>query len=191
MFSKKKIVDIDTIIAGCKQGDRRAMEQMYKEFYGYAMSISLRYTYSQDDAKDLVNDSFVKVYKKIGLYKGEPAFKYWLRRLIINTAIDAYRKQKKIVQEGLEVVENEPDTYDVDGLEQLNINDILSLFDQLPEIYRVTFNLYEVEGFSHEEIAKMLSIKVSTSRSNLTRAKQKIRNLYHQVNVESYEEKLG
>lgn len=173
-----KTNNIKRVIKDSKNGNNRAREFLYKEFFGFAMSICLRYAYSREAAEDLLNDSFIKVFEKIHLYKSSVPFKSWLRRIIINTAIDGYRKNKNTSENCLEIVEATSVQPEIEGISHLNVQDILMLFNELPEIYKVTFNLYEIEGYSHEEISDMLGIAVGTSRSNLTRAKQKIRVLY-------------
>lgn len=160
-------------------------EQLYKEFYAYGMKICMRYSYSRDEAAEILNDSFMKVFAKIHLFDEQLSFKAWLRKIVIHTAIDYYRRRKKL-ENHLEIAENDPGHFDLSGIDQLQLEDILKLLNELPEIYRMTFNLYEIEGYSHEEIAEMLNIGVSTSRSNLTRAKQKLRALYHKYYKTDY-----
>lgn len=166
------------LIEGCRRGKRKYQERLYKAYYSYGMSIALRYAHSSDEAKEVLNDSFMKIFKSISKYNPERSFKGWVRRIIINTSIDYYRKNLKF-EGALDIVDNEPLDYNIDGIQKLNIDDIISLLRGLPEVYRVTFNLYEIEGYNHDEIADLLNIEVSTSRSNLTRAKQKLRVLFH------------
>jgi RNA polymerase sigma-70 factor (ECF subfamily) len=169
---------LEKIIAECKNGNVLHQEMLYKHFYGYALSICRLYTYSNDDAVSILNDSFLKVFssiKKKG-YNNNVPFKNWLRRILINTAIDSYRKNVKHYYH-LEV-ENEKDLYaDSNVIEDLTIQDILKLLDQLPEMHRIVFNLYEIQGFNHQEISEKLAIGESTSRVFLTRAKKKLRVL--------------
>jgi RNA polymerase sigma factor (sigma-70 family) len=167
------------IIQGCKKKQLRYQEMLYKEFYSYGMSISLRYTYSKEEASEVLNDSFIKAFDKIKQYNTGQSFKGWLRRIIVNTAIDYYRKNKKY-HNTLSIDRAEEPEYDQRALEQLQVEDILKLLNGLPELHRLTFNLYEIEGYKHDEIAAMLKISESTSRANLTRAKQRLRELFHQ-----------
>lgn len=178
----KKEIDTKTylekIIIGCKKGNVLHQELLYKHFYGYALSICRLYTYSNDDAVSILNDSFLKVFssiKKKGFNNNIP-FKNWLRRILINTAIDNYRKNVKHYYH-LEV-ENEEHIYaDSDVIDDLAFKDILKLLDQLPEMHRIVFNLHEIQGFNHKEISEKLTIAESTSRVFLTRAKKKLRIL--------------
>ncbi|UMB54684.1 RNA polymerase sigma factor [Lutibacter sp. A64] len=173
--------NLEKIIAECKKGNVLHQEMLYKHFYGYALSICRLYTYSNDDAVSILNDSFLKIFssiKKNG-YSSSIPFKNWLRRILINTAIDSYRKNLKHYYH-LEI-DNEETVYaDSNIIEDLTIKDILKLLDQLPEMHRMVFNLYEIQGFSHQEIANKLEIGESTSRVFLTRAKKKLRILINE-----------
>lgn len=167
------------LIVGCKKRRKREQEMLYRHFYSYAMAIALRYARSPDDALEVLNDSFLKVFDKIAYYDPENSFKGWLRRIIINTAIDNYRSQHKHDHhEDISLVE--PCANDLDSIDLLSVDDILALLQKLPELYRMTFNLYEIEGYSHQEIADMMGITASSSRANLTRAKYKLRELFQQ-----------
>lgn len=150
------------------------------------MSISLRYAYNKDEAVEILNDSFLKVFNNFNDFNPELSFKSWLRRIIINTSIDYYRKDLKYNK-----TDSIDDYFDIEisdynVIDELNAEDILNLLNELPEIYRLTFNLYEIEGFKHEEIAEKLNISTSTSRSNLTRAKQMLRKLFEKKYQTSY-----
>lgn len=166
------------ILAKCEKGNVFHQEMLYKHFYGYGLSICRLYTYSDDDAVTILNDSFLKVFSTIekkGYNNGIP-FKNWLRRILINTAIDNYRKNSKHYYH-LEVEEAVIVEAEINVIEDLTVKDILKLLDQLPEYHRIVFNMYELQGFSHKEIAQKLEIGESTSRVFLTRAKKKLRVL--------------
>ena len=164
---------LNNIISRCKRGDIKAQELLYKEYYNYGMSIALRYSKSRENAVEILNDSFLKIFNKIAQFHTEKSFKSWMRRIVINTAIDLLRKEK-IVPEPLDdyntnvVIQNE-------ALNNLNTEDILNIVRELPSQYRIVFNLFQIEGYSHEEISKKLNMNVSTSRSCLARAKNKIK----------------
>jgi len=162
------------LIEGCKNGIERYQEMLYKHFYGYAFSISRLNTYSREEAVDIMNDSFLKVFSTIHRFDSDQSFKAWIRRIIINTAIDNYRKNKKHYYL-LDVVEVDPPEINENIISALTAEDILKLLDQLPKIHRLVFNLYEIQGFNHKEIAEKLNINVSSSRTFLTRAKKKLR----------------
>ena len=166
------------LIEGCKSGKEVYQEQLYKQFYAYAISISRLYTYSDDEAVSILNDSFIKVFSIVTKKEFElkSPFKFYLRKIVINTAIDNYRKNKKhnVI---LDIDEIEPTSYTVDVIDNLAYDDIIQLLDKLPEMHRVVFNLYEIQGYKHNEIAEKLQISESSSRTFLTRAKKKMRIL--------------
>ncbi len=175
------------IIYGCKKKNGKSQEMLYKHFYGYGMSIALRYANSRDEAVEILNDSFLKVFDSIKSFDESQSFKPWLRKIVINTAIDYYRKFVKFNSNyDSRYIPDEELSPDV--IDNLNVEDILKLLNDLPEVYRITFNLYEIEGYTHDEISKMLNIAVSTSRSNLTRAKQLLRASFQKKFQLSYAE---
>jgi RNA polymerase sigma-70 factor (ECF subfamily) len=151
------------------------LEKLYRHFYGYAMSIALRYSNSREEACEIVNDSFMKVFDKLGQYSEESSFKGWFRRILINTSIDYYRKNVKYYSD-MEIEKAEYKLCDPSVIDELSKEEILELLMGLPEIMRVIFNMYEIEGYSHQEISESLDIPSSTSRTYLARAKQKLRD---------------
>ncbi|WDF56868.1 RNA polymerase sigma factor [Mucilaginibacter sp. KACC 22063] len=171
----------DILISQCKKGSLKHQELLYKQFYGYAMGISLRYSFSRDDALEVVNDAFIKVFNAIGNYDSSKAFKGWLRTIVVNTAIDRRRKDMKH-QFTTEIDDSLPLPSSQTTVDRLNVNDILKIMDALPAVQRAIFNLYEIDGYNHEEIAVMLDIPASSSRVYLSRAKEKLRNL---INTEA------
>ena len=166
----------EEIIGKCKTGSLKYQELLYKQFYGYAMGISLRYSISRDDALEVVNDAFIKVFNSIKNYSSDRPFKAWLRTIIVNTAIDRRRKELKF-QLHVEIENAMPIGNGISAIENLNVQDILKLMQQLPPVQLTIFNLYEVDGYSHDEISKILTIPESSSRVYLSRAKEKLRNL--------------
>lgn len=169
------------LIRGCRKGRRHSQELLYRHFYGFGMSICLRYTSSEDEAKEVLNDGFMKVFQHIKQYDDSRPFKSWFRKILVNTALDHYRANKKYRLQ----VDLNPDMFDSTEeptmYQQLAVAEILVLFRRLPEIYRITFNLFEVEGYSHQEIGGMLDISPGTSRSNLSRAKNLLRKMYMEM----------
>jgi RNA polymerase sigma factor (sigma-70 family) len=169
------------VLKGCIKGKSKDQELLYKQFYAYGMSISLRYAHNRDEAAEILNDSFLKVFNNLSKFDINQQFKPWFRRLIINTAIDNYRKNSKHYNHLDEEMVDE-ELLDATIIDELDFNDFMKLLNQLPENYRLTFNLYEIEGYSHQEIAQMLGIAEGTSRSNLTRARnilQKVFSIYY------------
>lgn len=167
----------DEIISNCKTGNLKYQELLYKRFYGYAMGIGLRYSINRDDALEVVNDAFMKVFNSIKNYNSDRPFKAWLRTIIVNTAIDRRRKELKF-QMHVEIDNAMPlGNSNANAIENLSAQDILKLIQQLPPVQLTIFNLYEIDGYSHDEISKMLAMPESSSRVYLSRAKEKLRNL--------------
>jgi len=174
----KPITEIDVaIIKGCIKGKAKSQEALYKQFYAYAMSICLRYARSRDEAVEIMNDSFIKVFDNIKKYNVEHSFKSWFRRILINTAIDHFRKNNKHYNH-LDEETIDDELIDLSLVNELDLSDLMKLLNELPEQFRITFNLFEIEGYSHEEIASILNIAVGTSRSNLARAKKILRKAF-------------
>jgi len=166
------------LIRRCSEGEPRAQELLYRRYFSFAMSVCVRYTRDQYEAMEIVNDSYMKALGSIEEFDGSKPFRSWYGRILVNSAIDNYRRNAKHTSHlqigDLEITEEQEPTVSA----ELSANEILSLFSRLPDNYRVTFNLYEIEGYSHEEIGQMLEISTSTSRSNLSRAKKMLRELY-------------
>ncbi len=166
----------EDLINYCKTGSLKHQEMLYKRFYGYAMGISLRYCATRDDALEVTNDAFIKAFNAIKSFNNDKPFKAWLRTIIVNTAIDRRRKDLKLLQ-NTDLENAAAISYDVTVFEQLNTYDLLKLMQQLPPVQLTIFNLYEIDGYSHDEIAKMLALSASSSRVYLARAKEKLRSI--------------
>lgn len=146
-------------------------------FYAYGMSITLRYTDSRGEAAEVLNDAFMKVFTNIDKYDSNRPFKPWLRRILINTSINHYRKTADNRQEvDLELVEKEV-SHKEQILSGISYEEIVDMVQQLSPAYRTVFNLYVIEGFKHKEIARMLDIAVGTSKSNLAKAKKNLQSI--------------
>lgn len=176
-FSRKPESEAD-LVEGCKLGKPKAQEMLYKHYYGYAMTICLQYAKHEDEAAEMLNDSFFKVFMQIEKYDKNFDFKHWLRRIVVNTAVDACRKKeslKKLYQvQDLNTID-EP--LQDDETAQLTAEEIIYFLKQLPDNHRIVFNLYEIEGYGHEEIAEKLGISEAVSRTFLSRAKQKLKQI--------------
>ena len=165
------------ILKGCLKADRKSQELLYKQFFGFAMSICLRYINNKEEALEILNDAFLKVFLKIDKYDFERPFSVWLKRIVVNTAIDAYRSQNKHHNHlDIETVFNLPKEEET-PMQKMSYEDLILLTKKLPKNYQLNFNLYVIEGFPHEEIAKMMNISVGTSKSNVSRAREILRNL--------------
>lgn len=166
------------LIRRCSEGELRAQETLYKRWFSFAMSVAVRYTADEDVAMNVVNDSFMKVLDKINEFDHTKPFRSWYGKILVNSAIDNYRRNTKHSSH-LEISEIETTVEQEPAIEaELTAGDILLLYRKLPEHYRVTFNLFEMEGYTHAEISQKLGITESTSRSNLARARKLLRQLY-------------
>ena len=186
------MLQLEDLLKGCLQNKDKAKEMLYKSFYGYLMGVVLRYLNDRNDAEEVVNDCFVKIFKHIASFtfpenkdELQKAFKGWTARISSRTAIDFLRTKKvKIYVDDIE--DNQHPVTEVNVISQLHVQDILSLLNGLPETQKLIFNLYEIEGYSHDEISKLLNITGSSSRVYLTRAKNKLRELYTKTLIQSY-----
>ncbi len=163
------------LLQGCKKNDRESQRLLYQHYYAYAVSICIRYSHSVEEAKEIVNDGFLKVFKKIDLYEKDSSFKAWLRRIMINTAIDHYRKELKHYYH--QDVQKIPvkQTNEGNALSDLSYAELIGLIQKLTPAYRAVFNLYVIDGFTHQEISKLLKISEGTSKSNLMKARNNLR----------------
>ena len=162
--------NLDRIIDKCKQGDRQAAEKIYQIFSAKMFALCLRFSKDRADAEDTLQDGFIKIFTSIGQYTGKGSFEGWMQRIMINTEMEKFRKNPplQIVEELPEIEDNE----DID--EEVSIpEEVLADFvNQLPERYKMVFNLYVIEEMSHKDIAALLGINEGTSKSNLARARE-------------------
>ena len=169
---------IKKLVKGCKENNLKCQELLFRHFFGYALSVALRYAGERDRAIEVVDDSFMKVFAKIDQYDDKQDFKSWLRRIVINTSIDQIRLNNKTNYQklnGSDVLQKSNEM--ADGI--IRINEIMGLLSRLNPQHNAVFNLYEIEGYSHKEIGEILNIPESSSRTYLTRAKKELRILYH------------
>jgi RNA polymerase sigma factor (sigma-70 family) len=160
-------------IQACIARERWAQQKLYKEYYSKMMSVCLRYANNEDDALDIMHEGFIKVFRHIGMYQPGTSMIAWMRRIMVNTAIDYYRKNIRRRTEDIETA-YDLSTGEADAVSKCSEKDILNAIQQLTPAYRTVFNLYVIEGFSHKEISEQLDITESTSRSNLVKARVKL-----------------
>jgi len=165
--------DFGDTIEKCLQNDGKAQNELFKAYFSYAKSVCLRYSSNAEDAKDVLNKGFMKVFKNLEKYDSSYPFKAWLRTIMVNTALNHYRDNKKFTQEinleGYEHVE-----YDEDVIGHLAAEEILALVQQLSPAYRTVFVMHVVDGYNHREIGEMIGISEGTSRSNFSKARIKL-----------------
>lgn len=184
-INQTQVYSVECAVKACAQNsDTRSKEWLYKKFYGYLLAVSLRYVKNREDAEELVNECFVKVFSKINTFAGssnpdsfEKLFRGWMAKICVNVSIDFLRTKKMFFSDD-ELPEESLTWSQADTATGLNVQDIFKLLERLSEIQRTIFNMYEIEGYSHEEIAKKLEIPESTSRTYLARAKQRLKELY-------------
>src|ERR1700749_4028951 len=166
--------ELHQLIEGCIKQDRKCQKMLYKAFYGFSMGICLRYASDRDEACEVMNQGFFKVFTHIQSFDTSRPFKAWLGKIMMNVSIDYYRANLKMAYtEDLDQAEHVSDGDIAD--KNLNYNDLLAMVQKLPQAYRTVFNLFAIEGYTHEEIAEMLNINTGTSKSNLHKARQKLK----------------
>jgi len=157
-------------IEGCKKQDSRAQELLYSHYSGKMYALCCRYVPSKMEAEDVLVTAFTKLFERIDQYKGEGSFEGWMRRIVVNESLTYLRRNKNMYLETeIEAVDRNPDYAQLET--HLEADDLLSLVNQLPTGYRMVFNLYAIDGFSHKEIAEQLGISENTSKSQLSRAR--------------------
>jgi len=174
--------ELHQLIRGCIKQDRKCQKMLYKAFYGFSMGICLRYTGNRDEACEVMNQGFFKVFTHIERFDMSRPFKAWLGKIMMNVSIDFYRANLKMAYtEDLDKAEDISDNELAD--KNLNYNDLLAMVQKLPQAYRTVFNLFAIEGYSHEEIGEMLNINAGTSKSNLHKARQKLKQMILKANL--------
>lgn len=165
---------LSQLIEQCRANDRTSQRLLYRHFYNYGMTVCLRYARNREEAKELLNDAFVKVFLKIDKYNSKLSFKGWLNKILVNTAIDYFRKHQSEPQI-VDLVHAAHYEVAAEALQNLSKDAIFEMVNQLSPAYRMVFNLHVVEGYSHPEIAEQLGISVGASKSNLAKARMRLK----------------
>lgn len=171
------------LVEGCKKQDRIAQKEVFAKLHGRLLGICMRYTDNRDEAKDVLQNGFIKVFQGIENYKGDGSFEGWIKRIVVNTAIDNYRRKKvKPVVTNSELTDRlgdevEDEVEDESIYNQIPVSEVMEAVQKLSPAYRTIFNLYVMEGYNHNEIAEMLDISVGTSKSNLSKARFNLRKM--------------
>lgn len=166
------ILNEEQIIEGCKRKKRRARKELYQQYHKLMLGICLRYSTSTDEAEDVMLIGFMNIMKKIDSFSKKGSFVGWMKRIMVNTAIDNYRKNKKHYSNSdITDFEEEP-SLSVEFRDNLSTKDILAMVQNLPQGYKIVFNLFAIEGYSHLEIAEMLNVSVNTSKTQLFMARK-------------------
>ncbi|GAB3900794.1 RNA polymerase sigma factor [Spirosoma agri] len=167
------------LLNDCRRGSQAAQRSFYERYYGYALSVCLVYANDREDAREILNDGFMKALNKLESLQQESALRAWLRRIMVNTALDYYRvrRRRELLLTALPAGEEplEPYLNEEQILATLSAEDIIRLLQELPLPYRLVFSLYVLDGYSHQEIAGQLGLAVSTSRAHLSEANRRLR----------------
>jgi RNA polymerase sigma-70 factor (ECF subfamily) len=169
-------MDEKQLIDGCINGDRRAQKALYDKYSGRMMAVCLRYVKDMEDARDLMQEGFIKLYTNISKYSGEGSFDGWVRKIFVNSALERLRQN--------DILKNADDINDIDYADipdesaaQMSSDEIMMYVRSLPDGFRTVFNLFAIEGYSHKEIGEELNISESTSRSQYMRARNLLRKM--------------
>jgi RNA polymerase sigma-70 factor (ECF subfamily) len=178
------MLDQQQLITGCKRNDMRARKQLYERYAPAMLGICVRYVNERETARDILQEGFIKVFTKIDSYSGAGSFEGWMRKIFITSALEYLRATKtfRTNSVNLDDYDESIGNFEESIVEKISAEEILRCVNELPVGFKTVFNLYAIEGYSHAEIAQMLNIKESSSRSQLARARQmlqtKIQELY-------------
>lgn len=166
---------IDELIIACKQNDRNAQGQLYKKLAPTIFGVCLKYSSSYEEAQDNLQEIFIHLFNKINSFKNEGSFEGWVKRLAINFILQQYRGKIPVFEVITEKNVKE-ESFEIDNSKDFTEEQLLKMIQELPNQYRLVFNLYVIDNYSHKEIAQALNISEGTSKSNLSRAKQLLKN---------------
>lgn len=165
-------MSLEELIHSCKRGDRKAQEELYRQYASILFGLCLKYSRNKTEAEDNLHDSFMTIFDKIDQYKFKGSFEGWMKRITVNTVLQKYRKEEylKVVSENM-AEEHTADDLHVD----IGLSTLLKYIQELPNKYRLTFNMYVLDGYTHKEISEQLGTSLGTSKSNLARARMILR----------------
>ena len=184
IFSKEKFITDESIIKGCLKQKGRAQKALWEKYKSVLFGICLRYTKTNTDAEEVLQEGFIKIFNSLVKYEGKGSFEGWMKRVMVYTAIDLHRKKKPEYlskNEEEEITEITEDYIE----ESMDADTIMEIMHQLPDGYKVVLNLYAVEGFTHKEIAQELNISIGTSKSQLAKARKYFANLLKAQGIET------
>jgi len=181
-------MSLEKLINRCKQRDIKAQSEVYQLFAGKLFALCLKYSKNYQEAQDNLQDGFITIFNKIEQYKFKGSFEGWLKRIVVNTALQKYREKNV-----LNLISDEiPDEVEVDIDEStISLDYLLSIIQELPNRYRLVFNMYVLDGYSHREISEMLEISEGTSKSNLSRARQILKKKVEENKLEEKKNKVS
>jgi RNA polymerase sigma factor (sigma-70 family) len=174
------ITSDNDLIIECISGNKKSQENLYRQHAPKMYAVCLRYCNNSDDAKDVLQDGFVKVFKNLDKFRNEGSFEGWIRRIFVNTAIEHYRKRTNLISITENIEANKVDQ-SYNAFDKLAEADLLKIIKQLSPGYRAVFNMYVIEGYSHKEIGELLNINEGTSKSQLARAKALLQKMITEI----------
>lgn len=164
------MANLEEIIDKCKAGNSKAQTELYHLFASKMYGVCLRYSKDSTEAEDILQEGFIRVFTKIGQFESKGSFEGWMRRIMVNTALEKFRKNNHLYP--VEDLRNfEASEWSEDTISGISADDLMRIIQELPPRYRMVFNLYAIEGYSHQEIGDMMKISEGTSKSNLSRAR--------------------
>jgi RNA polymerase sigma factor (sigma-70 family) len=180
MFSENELIE------GCLKNNRSAQKQLYEKYSRKMFGVCLRYAKSKEEAEDILADAFVQIFVKLSSFKGDGSFEGWIRRIVVNTSITAYRSNIKY-----NLNSDISDIYDISAKDEsaidlLNAQQLKNIIKEMPDGYRMIFNLYAVEGYNHREIGEILGINEGTSKSQYSKAKKWLQNRLEKYKITQY-----
>lgn len=173
-------MSLEELIYHCKKGNRQGQEQLYKKYASVLFGICLKYSRNKTEAEDNLHDAFMTIFNKIDQYKEKGSFEGWIKRITVNTVLQKYRKE-----EHLNVISDdiEEDVLIESDYSDISLKTLLGYIQELPTKYRITFNLYVLDGYSHKEISELLGTSTGTSKSNLARARMILKERIEKENI--------
>jgi RNA polymerase sigma-70 factor (ECF subfamily) len=183
-----RFLDEVQLVKNCLAGRADSQELLYRRYASKMFGVCLRYAKNKMEAEDILQEGFVKVFQYLKSFRYDGSLEGWVRRIMVNTAINYYKSNIKYLQTlNIDDCTNEQ-TASVEAADNISLKTLLNLIQKLPEGYRMVFNLYVIEGYSHKEIANMLNISENTSKSQLSRARKVLQNKLKTINAECYEQ---
>jgi RNA polymerase sigma-70 factor (ECF subfamily) len=172
------------LVKGCQRGKAKYQKLLYERYAPKMLAVCMRYFRTREEAQDALQDGFIKVFTNIGSFRGDGSLEGWIRRIMVNTSLNLYRNNLKRMYH-LDVDDAQVQIADVSvDFDRFNVEDIMRLVQKLPDGYRIVFNMYDIDGYSHKEIAAKLGISVNTSKSQLLKARRHLKKELEKLNEE-------
>ncbi len=178
MSKAKSLKNEQELISACARKEPNAQKQLFNQYAGKMLGVCARYCPNMEDAKDALHEGYIKIFKQIDRFNGKAKLETWMTRIMINTAIDHFKHSIKFKEYDQKARESDEYSYiEFNDKKEVKMSDLHAVINKLPDGYRVIFNLYAIEGYSHKEIAQELGISVGTSKSQLARARKQLQRL--------------